>query len=64
MHGVNQLREDADLKLLMMRSHSKESDEILQDQQSRLFFEVYLEEIAAWMDIFDSAKTVSILFMF
>ena len=63
VHDVNQLREDVDLKLFTVGSLSEESDKILEDEQSRLYFEVYLEEIAAWMDIFDSAKTVSGLFI-
>ena len=59
VHVVNQRREDVDLKLSTMGSVSEESENILKDEQFRQFFEVYLEEIAVWMDIFDSAKTVS-----
>ena len=59
VHVVNQRREDVDLKLSIMGSMSEDFEKILKDEQFRLFFEVYLEEIAVWMDIFDSAKTVS-----
>ena len=58
-HDVDQRREDVDLRLLTEGSISEESDNILKDEQSRLFFEVYVEEVASWMDIFDSTKTVS-----
>ena len=59
VHDVDQRREDVDLRSLMVGSISEESDNILKDEQSRLYFEVYIEEVASWMDIFDSTKTVS-----
>ena len=31
----------------------------LDDPEARLFFEVYLEEVAPWMDIIDPVGTVS-----
>ncbi|KAL8791586.1 MAG: hypothetical protein Q9195_005850 [Heterodermia aff. obscurata] len=57
--AVNQGQDDVDPMLLTVGSISEECHNILENEQSRFFFEVYLEEIAAWMDIFDSAKTFS-----
>ena len=59
VYGLKEQREDAALKSLTRRRTSQECADILEDEEARLFLQVYLDEIAAWMDLFESTKTVS-----
>ena len=59
--SVSQRRHDVDLTLSTVGPESRESAQILEvEEYSRLLIQVYIDEIAAWMDQFDSAKTVSL----
>lgn len=58
-YGLKEQWEDVALKSLTGRPTSEECANILEDEKARLFFQVYLDKIAAWMDLFESTKAVS-----